>query len=170
MRDGLTLLANRRSFDISLAQEIENAAAKGHELCLVLADIDHFKKVNDTFGHQVGDGILQTFASLISNNVKGRDIAARYGGEEFALILPNTAPESAVKLVDKIRQELETSRLVIKSTGKAVGKVTSSFGISRYVPGADSEKMIRKADEKLYEAKNNGRNRIEVDLDNAVAA
>ncbi|WP_306252803.1 GGDEF domain-containing protein [Parvularcula sp. IMCC14364] len=170
MRDGLTKLANRRSFDISLAREIATARENGTDLTLVLADIDHFKRVNDTYGHQVGDGILQTFASLISNNVKGRDIAARYGGEEFALILPQTNMQSAFHLVEKIRKDLESSKLVIKSTGQCVGKVTSSFGMSMLQDGFEAETLIQRADAKLYDAKNNGRNRIEMDSRKSEAA
>ncbi len=170
MRDGLTLLANRRAFDEKLAQEIETASQNGTDLSLVLADIDHFKRVNDSFGHQVGDGILQTFASLISKSIKGRDMAARYGGEEFALILPQTNLNEAFQLVEKIRLDLEASKLVIKSTGQSVGTVTSSFGISMMHPGTDAEKLIRRADQKLYDAKNNGRNRIEMDLEAMAAA
>ncbi|MCI5047116.1 MAG: GGDEF domain-containing protein [Aquisalinus sp.] len=170
MRDGLTKLANRRNFDMSLAREIKAARENGTDLTLVLADIDHFKKVNDTYGHQVGDGILQTFASLISNNVKGRDIAARYGGEEFALILPQTNMQAAFHLIERIRKDLEASKLVIKSTGKCIGKVTSSFGMSMLQDGYEAETLIQRADAKLYDAKNNGRNRIEMDTGNAEAA
>ncbi len=170
LRDGLTKLANRRAFDERLAKEVIKAETGGTKVCLVLADIDHFKKVNDTYGHQVGDGILQTFASLISKNVKGGDLAARYGGEEFALILPETTVGNAFNLVEKIRVNLEASRLVIKSTGQSVGKVTSSFGISVFQPGMTVEQLIRRADEKLYDAKNNGRNRIEIDQDTSAAA
>ena len=170
MRDGLTKVANRRAFDERLEQEIIAAETLGHPLCLVLADIDHFKNVNDTYGHQVGDGILQTFANLMRKNVKGGDMVARYGGEEFALILPDTRIEDAFNVVEAVRKNLEASRLVIKSTGQSVGQVTSSFGICALHQGMTMEQLISRTDAKLYEAKKNGRNRIEMENASAAAA
>ncbi len=160
MRDGLTELRSRRFFDVSIETEIEEAHAQKSALCLVMADIDHFKRVNDTFGHPIGDQVLRSFSSLVLNNVKGRDVVARYGGEEFALILPHTDLAGAKRLTEQIRNQLECKRWTVKRDGQPIGKLTASFGIAQLAPGEDSERLIRRADAKLYEAKNLGRNRI----------
>jgi diguanylate cyclase len=160
MRDSLTELRSRRYFDLSLKKEIEEAHAAGATLCLVMGDIDHFKKVNDTFGHLIGDEILKNFSSLVLNNVKGRDIVARYGGEEFALILPQTDLEGAQLLTEQIRSQLESKKWTVKRDGQPIGKLTASFGIAQLAPGEDAEKLVRRTDAKLYEAKSAGRNRV----------
>jgi diguanylate cyclase len=160
MRDSLTELRSRRFFDVSIETEIEEAHAQRSPLSLVMADIDHFKRVNDTFGHPIGDQVLKGFSSLVLNNVKGRDIVARYGGEEFALILPQTDLEGAQRLTEQIRTQLESKRWTVKRDGQPIGKLTASFGIAQLALGEDSERLIRRADAKLYEAKNLGRNRV----------
>lgn len=160
MRDSMTNLANRRYFEISLAREIAEARANGSSMSLVLIDIDHFKRINDTHGHVVGDDVLRYFAAILMSNAKGRDLAARYGGEEFALILPRTTVEQAHALCSHIMEQLEKSRLVL-SEGKApIGQLTASFGISQFRPDDTPEQLLTRADDKLYEAKNAGRNRI----------
>ena len=163
MRDPLTTLGNRRHFDEALLVEMTAARESDEPLCLAIADLDHFKRVNDTFGHLIGDGILKTFAMILSNSIKGRDTAARYGGEEFAVILPQTSIKDAYGLIDQIRQKMEESNLVIKSTGQEVGTVTASFGIAQFAEDDTSETLISRADEFLYKAKKTGRNRIVTD-------
>ena len=162
-RDPLTNLANRRRFE----QFMNSAIAEAHEdqasLCLVMGDIDHFKRVNDTFGHIVGDGVLKYFATLLSRNVKGRDLVARYGGEEFAIVLPRTNLTDAKTLTEQIRFELESTKLVVKDGSRPLGKITSSFGISQLRHGEDAADLLERADAKLYEAKNSGRNRVVCD-------
>jgi len=160
MRDAMTNLANRRYFEISLAREIAEARTHGSPMCLVLIDIDHFKRINDTHGHIVGDDVLRYFAAILMSNVKGRDLAARYGGEEFALILPETRVEQAHALCRHIMEQLEKSRLVLSEGKKPIGQLTASFGISQYRHDDEPEQLLTRADEKLYEAKNAGRNRI----------
>lgn len=164
MRDPMTNLANRRFFEIRLSREIAEAQANGAPLCLVLLDIDHFKKVNDTHGHIVGDDVLRYFATILMNNVKGRDLAARYGGEEFALVLPATRIPQARALCSHIMEQLEKSRLVISHGKQPIGRLTASFGIAQFRSGDDSEGLVTRADEKLYEAKNTGRNRIAAEV------
>jgi diguanylate cyclase len=158
MRDSLTELRSRRYFDLSISKEIEEAHERGTPLCLVMADIDHFKRINDTFGHLIGDEILKNFSSLVLSNVKGRDIVARYGGEEFALILPHTDLEGATRLTEQIRSQLAGKKWTVKRDGQPVGKLTASFGVAELCRGEDAERLVRRADASLYEAKNAGRN------------
>lgn len=160
MRDPLTAVSNRRAFDERLEQAIEASTATGENLCLAIADIDHFKRVNDTFGHQVGDLVLQNFASIISQNIKGQDMVARYGGEEFAIILPQTDLFSAYNLLVKIKYHFKTSKVELEGTDKAVSDVTASFGVVRFEPGMSMRELIEQADSFLYEAKNSGRDRV----------
>jgi diguanylate cyclase len=158
-KDPMTLLSNRRHFDDMLVREVEVAKTEGSPLCLVMADIDHFKQVNDTFGHPVGDAVIKTLASVISRSVKGGDTAARYGGEEFAIILPNTKMDDALQLMEKVRKQFGESSLVIRGTGQKIGKVTASFGVSQMVAEEDPQALLSKADAALYEAKKTGRNK-----------
>lgn len=160
MRDALTGIANRRAFDARIDSEIQQAGATGNSLCLALADIDCFKRVNDTFGHRVGDEVLRIFANVISENIKGQDLVARYGGEEFAIILPRTEMASAFSLIDKIRREFFSKELILRNSGKTLGKISASFGISALEPGLSARDLIEHADRKLYEAKNCGRNQV----------
>jgi diguanylate cyclase len=160
MRDSLTSLWNRRAFDKMLALQVETAPEKNSPLCLVLADIDHFKKINDNFGHLIGDEILRLVASTISKNVKGRDFVARFGGEEFALILPQTSLENALKLAMQMKHQLEIQKWVISKRNEVVGTVTASFGVAQLRPNELLQAFLGRADKKLYEAKAAGRNRI----------
>jgi diguanylate cyclase len=168
MRDPLTSLSNRRYFDSILESELADAQARGTALSLVMGDIDNFKKINDLFGHQIGDEILKTFARVLTDNVHTRDTVARYGGEEFAIILPETRLESAKQLIERMRSQVEGMQLAVSESGQEIGKVTASFGIAELGPGDDAETLIQRADVKLYEAKCAGRNRVAADQ--AVAA
>lgn len=163
LRDPLTSLSNRRCFDASLARELADAKARGLPLCLVMGDIDNFKKINDLYGHQIGDEILKTFAAVLTDNMHARDTVARYGGEEFAIILPETHIESARQLTERVRRKVESLQLAVAESGKQIGTVTASFGIAELTPGDDAEALIQRADHKLYEAKCGGRNRVAAD-------
>ena len=163
MRDPLTELNNRRCFDLNLAKEITDAHAQRSEMCLVMGDIDHFKSINDTFGHQIGDEILKMFAKLLSSNVKGRDTVARFGGEEFAIILPETGLRDAKQLTEGIRSQLEAKKLALNNSGEPIGKITASFGVAQLGEGDDADKLVQRADARLYEAKCAGRNRVAID-------
>lgn len=163
MRDPLTGIANRRAFDTRLAAELNASTSSGSDLCLALADIDHFKKVNDTYGHRVGDEVLKVFATIVSENIKGQDLVARYGGEEFAIILPRTDVRSAYGLIDKIRQQFARTNLIFKTSRQGLGKITASFGIASYRPGMDAKVFIEQADRKLYLAKDMGRNQVQAE-------
>ena len=160
MRDALTSLWNRRAFDKMLDVEVGAAPKNNAPLSLVLADIDFFKKINDNFGHLIGDEILKLVAGAISKNVKGKDIVARFGGEEFALVLPQTSLENAVKLALQIKNHLESQKWIISQGNKAVGTITASFGVGQLQPGESRDALIGRVDKKLYSAKNAGRNRV----------
>lgn len=158
MIDHLTGLSNRRRFDLSLAAEIETAQTRSIPMCLAMIDIDHFKKLNDTFGHAIGDQVIKFFASLLKKSVKGRDTTARYGGEEFSIILPSTSVGDARILIEGIRSQLADTNLVLKKNKVAIGKVTASFGIAQIRECDSPNDITERADANLYKAKNAGRN------------
>jgi diguanylate cyclase len=163
VRDPLTSLGNRRCFDDGLAKALAEARARGTALSLVLADIDNFKKVNDLFGHRVGDEILKMFARVLVDNVRQDDTVARYGGEEFAVILPETQVEPASQMTERMRSQLEGMQLALNASGQEIGRITASFGIAEFIPGDDADTLVQRADAKLYQAKCGGRNRIAAD-------
>jgi diguanylate cyclase len=160
LTDQLTGIPNRRAFDAQLKDSIEHAIETGEELSLFLCDIDHFKKFNDTWGHQTGDQVLRLVANCLSENVKGRDTAARYGGEEFVAILPRTSLKDAIKLANQIRTVVESKTLMKKSTGDKLGTITISIGVARYDLNDTADEFVRRADACLYAAKHQGRNRV----------
>ena len=159
LTDPLTNIANHKAFDDAV-KAAEDAVAHGEEACLLLCDIDFFKKFNDTWGHQTGDQVLRLVASCLSENTKGRDTAARYGGEEFAVLLRGTSLEAATRVAGQIRQTVETKKLVKKSTGDVLCTITISIGVSQFSPGEPTEAVISRADACLYGAKHNGRNLV----------
>jgi len=153
LKDPLTGVYNRRYINEKLPIDLINAALMESEISIVMADIDFFKRINDTYGHLAGDEILKSFASNISGCVRREgDWVARFGGEEFLICLPGADLETAVNLAEKMRTEVESSMTV-----------TASFGVCTIKPGQDSkiEQFIECADKKLYAAKHNGRNRVE---------
>lgn len=160
MTDALTGIGNRKLFDLTLRQEAKEAMEDGESLCVLLADIDHFKAFNDTYGHKVGDEVLKVVARTLDNNVKGRDTAARYGGEEFAVILPRTALAAAVTVAEQIRTALAERELKSRRHGQSYGQVTLSIGVAQYRYGEQLDDLVARADEGLYAAKDMGRNRV----------
>ena len=158
--DPLTRVANRRGFEEQLNNSIETANAEALRLCLIMADIDHFKQVNDTHGHLVGDNVLRMVAATFKDSVKGRDLVARIGGEEFAILLPDTPSDGAMKLAEKIRISFERLDLKKKNTGESLGKITLSFGLSEYNTGESAIDFMSRTDEALYRSKKTGRNRV----------
>src|SRR5579871_6173082 len=126
LTDSLTGIANRKAFDATLRDAARQAMENGSDLSLLFLDIDHFKRFNDTWGHQIGDQALRLVAKTLTDNVKGQDLASRYGGEEFAVILPQTALEDAVTLANKIRHAFAVRKLVKKDTGETIGGITVS--------------------------------------------
>jgi diguanylate cyclase len=163
LRDVVTAIGNRRFFDASFIEEAEKARRLGDHMCLALADIDKFKHVNDRFGHLVGDRLLRLFANILVQNVRGQDKVARFGGEEFALIFPGARLGEAVTAVERIRVVLESKQWTIEPSGERVGKVTASFGVAKLRADEAPSDLLRRVDERLYEAKVQGRNRVVAD-------
>ncbi|HHY49642.1 MAG TPA: GGDEF domain-containing protein [Alphaproteobacteria bacterium] len=172
--DPLTKIFNRKYFDDGLVRAFADAKGDGTPLSLLLLDIDHFKRFNDTWGHQTGDQVLRLVAMTLKSNIKGKDIAARYGGEEFAAILPETDLEGAIILADNIRKAVQAKELLKRSTNEKLGRITASLGVATYRPGDTPSTLIDRADRCLYAAKHAGRNKVisENDLkaDDVVAA
>lgn len=159
--DGLTGLPNRAAFNRRWETEVQENLRIGRPLSLAMFDIDHFKKINDTFGHPAGDEVLQEFARLVSSSIRSTDVVCRFGGEEFAAILPQATPEEAINVCERIRQRL--SDQVFNKMPEH--KVTVSIGLAsaaRQVPVANAEGWLELADKALYSAKRGGRNRMEV--------
>ena len=165
LMDDLTTLANRKHFDRSLEQAMEEAEESGEPLSLLMTDIDHFKKFNDTFGHQTGDQVLRLVAVAVKQNVKGQDVPCRYGGEEFAVVLPKTNLRQAVAVAENIRKAVMAKELIKRSTGENLGRITISIGCSTYVPGDTAQDLIERADQCLYAAKHGGRNLVKCETD-----
>ncbi|MBI1211579.1 MAG: diguanylate cyclase [Alphaproteobacteria bacterium] len=160
MVDPLTGLANRRAFDQHISDAIDEATSEGTDLCVLMGDVDHFKKFNDTWGHATGDQVLRLVAQCFKSNLKGRDTAARYGGEEFIVILPETSLKNASRVADQIRKAVESKKIVKRSTGETLGSITLSVGVAQYIKGEPVADAINRADTCLYAAKHAGRNRV----------
>jgi len=155
--DFLTGLFNRRYLELLLSQEFARARRYNLKLSVAMADIDHFKVINDTFSHQVGDEVLRVIARLFRQSIRSFDIIARYGGEEFVLILPETDIDEAVMVCERIRKTVESHDWSSIANGLSV---TISFGITDVMSRENYEKLLSLADVRLYEAKNAGRNQV----------
>ena len=152
--DGLTGLYNHRYLQERLQQEVERARRYSRSLSLIMADIDHFKRYNDRWGHPRGDEVLMAVARVLRRVSRGSDIAARYGGEEFTLVLPETSLDAALKVAERTRRTVAGLRF---DDG---ARVTLSLGVSTLGPGESKERLIETADRALYQAKRDGRNRV----------
>ncbi|UQZ34065.1 PAS domain S-box protein [Paenibacillus sp. PK3_47] len=151
--DKLTGLKNRRYFEEKLNDQLEQAAKTQQPLSLLIIDIDHFKQVNDTFGHQTGDHVLEKLGSLLKFHSREKDIIARYGGEEFVVILPDINASEAGMVAENLRQ-------VTAQTVWDTGHITVSIGIATCTEGVSADTLLKKADEALYTSKKEGRNRV----------
>jgi diguanylate cyclase len=163
--DELTTLNNRKHFDNSLEKVIRNSIESGRGFALLMTDIDHFKKFNDTYGHQTGDQVLRLVALSVKQNISSQDVACRYGGEEFAIILPHAGMDEAVEVAEKIRAAVMAKELVKRSTGENLGRITISAGIAAYKPDDNEHTIVSRADEAMYAAKNAGRNLVKTEND-----
>jgi two-component system cell cycle response regulator len=158
--DGLTGLNNRRYLDKHLKLLFDRSVARGRPLSICITDIDRFKSVNDTYGHDAGDEVLKEFANRIRSTVRGADLACRYGGEEFVVVMPDTPPEIAASVAERLRTIVEMNPFKLRQAGVAI-QITASLGISSTVWGAESpEQLLKQADRALYDAKHGGRNRV----------
>ena len=163
--DPLMGVHNRRYLDLRLTEEIERAHRYNFQLSMLLLDIDHFKKVNDTYGHYIGDLVLKSLGNLLLKNVRKTDIVARYGGEEIAVIAPHTSVPIAADLAERLRQTVERSVMV--PADKQEDRQAVSISVSIGVAGLDQQivdrqSLIERTDEALYRAKKKGRNRVVV--------
>ncbi len=160
-RDSLTSVFNRRRFIELYGEEMDRARRYGRPCSLILIDLDDFKLINDTHGHQAGDSVLGNAAAVFRNGLRSSDVLGRYGGEEFAVLLPETDPKTAAEIAERLRKNLEQSPT--SHEGLSIS-ITASFGVaglSRPDPGITSEKLLSRADEALYLAKRKGRNLVE---------
>jgi diguanylate cyclase len=158
--DGLTGLPNRKHFDNNLRGHASTAMEEGTSLSLLLLDVDHFKHFNDTFGHRIGDEVLKVVGRLLLKNLDETALPARYGGEEFAVILPRQNIEAALVTAEAVRASLASHRLTNKATGEKYGRVTVSIGAAEYRLGEPLSTLVERADDALYRAKQDGRNRV----------
>ncbi|MFZ2170096.1 MAG: diguanylate cyclase [Methylococcaceae bacterium] len=153
--DSLTGIANRREFNRILTSETDRVRRYGKPLSLVMYDIDFFKRVNDTFGHDVGDTVLQAVTGLVKENIRTVDVVARWGGEEFMVLMPASNLAAARSMAEKLRQTIAQYRF------DKVDKITVSFGVTEFELQDDSNSLLKRADDALYQAKERGRNRVE---------
>ena len=154
-RDALTGLFNRRHLHCCLPQEIERSSRYGRPLSLLLVDCDHFKRVNDTWGHLAGDRVLQALGGLIQASLRASDRAYRYGGEEFVVLLPETSGSDALVLAERLRCHFAGQSLI---DGVPSARLTLSVGVAEYLPGESEESFVNRADQAMYKAKEKGRN------------
>jgi diguanylate cyclase (GGDEF)-like protein len=157
--DTLTRMLTRRAFNERFAKSIEEEAQKGDNIFVIMCDIDHFKSVNDTYGHHIGDEVLKHVADILSKYAMGKDVCFRWGGEEFLIFLNEYTLNRAVDAANRIRVVLEFTHFTSSAAGTI--KVTMSFGLHQYDKNLSMEKNIAVADSYLYTAKQNGRNRVE---------
>ena len=161
--DALTGLYNRRYMETHLTMLVDQAAARGKALSLLLLDIDHFKTINDTYGHDVGDDVLREFATRLRKTTRGIDLACRYGGEEFVIVMPETDIAVAAAVAERIRRRIANEPFSIRE-GAAAIEVTLSIGLAALgSPGDAAGPLLKRADQALYRAKRDGRNRVVAD-------
>ena len=158
--DALTGLYNRTTFFDSLEAVDAESDPFINPYCVVMIDIDHFKRVNDTFGHLVGDKVIRFVTDSLRQSTKGQDCASRYGGEEYALMLPNTTLVNAVTLCNRIREHIAKTNLVRSGTKESLGQITISAGVAQNRSGEGRIELLARADKALYLSKERGRNRV----------
>jgi diguanylate cyclase len=158
LTDALTSLGNRKFFDAALERSIAECHAGNEPLSLLLVDIDHFKALNEMFGHVVGDRVLRFVGNTLKDTITGKDIAARYGGEEFAVIMPRTPLRAAVEIADQLRLAVMKAELVRRSTGEKQTRLTISIGVGALHTRTSPQALIEAADICLHAAKRSGRN------------
>jgi diguanylate cyclase len=156
--DPLTGLPNRAAWGERLEHEISQWQQHGNTLLLAMLDLDHFKRINDNYGHLAGDKVLKIIASVLRKRLRGTDFVARFGGEEFVLLMPSTAPAAGLKMLEILRASIEACPFHFK--GEPV-TITLSSGMTAFRTGEHSDQALKRADQALYRAKSAGRNRVE---------
>ena len=155
LTDQLTGIGNRRRLEQAVKEEISRAGRSGAKLSALMADLDHFKRVNDTYGHGAGDKVLETFADVLRQSTRLPDVLGRYGGEEFVVLMPNTDRDQAVISAERLRIALASTLIP-----PLAEPMTVSIGVVEFVPGESGDAFLGRVDEALYEAKRSGRNRV----------
>jgi len=158
--DSLTGLANRKEFDSRLIEMCAASDKGAGPVTVIMADIDFFKRINDTFGHQTGDQVIRFVATVMDRAKPKGGVVARLGGEEFAMIAPMTDRKAATNIAEKIRQAVEGKRLVRRASNEDLGKITVSLGVAQRRPGEKPTDMVERADAALYNSKRTGRNKV----------
>ena len=157
LKDSLTGAGNRIALEQSLSRETELAWRHAQLLSVIMLDMDHFKRLNDTYGHQAGDAALKATALLLKEQLRNIDMVFRFGGEEFALVLSNTGHEAAAVVAERIRAAIENLCFLV---GERTVHLSASLGYATYQPGESPEELLQRADQALYQAKRDGRNRL----------
>lgn len=156
LQDSLTGVLNRRGAELLLASKMEEASTSEHSLAVIIADVDRFKRFNDSYGHEAGDLVLKEVATSLRHSLRDGDLVARWGGEEFLIALPGAEESTAYKLVERLRNQLAQINL------EGLPQITASFGLAIYQPGESLAEALKRADSALYKAKSAGRNRTEI--------
>ncbi len=164
IHDPLTGLVNRKGFSAALKDAVDAKEEGALPPCLLMLDIDHFKKINDTYGHIFGDRVLKMVATILKNCLKGKDTPSRYGGEEFAVVLPDTPLPGARRVAEDIRLTIEKGKIQRLRDREYVGCITVSIGVASLKTGETEQQLIERADAALYASKNGGRNRVTVSI------
>lgn len=163
--DGLTGLNNRKAFDKKIAALFDEFRKAKYYFSVIFIDIDFFKKFNDTFGHKVGDLVLQIVGATLHKGVKGSDFPARYGGEEFVVLLPATTLDNARIVAEQLRVQIMLKKPTHPETGEVYSKITASMGVSQIKPEDTVETVVERADKALYLAKQSGRNNVKTEME-----
>jgi diguanylate cyclase len=158
--DPLTNILNRRGFERELIAELHDCEARATPLSLMIVDIDHFKNINDTYGHLIGDEVLKFVGKLLQSHVRPDDVVARYGGEEFAVVLKNCEVGSAAVRAEKFRRALAATTLKVTRSNSILRQITASIGLSQYRKNDDINDLIERSDREMYRSKAGGRNRV----------
>jgi len=166
MQDELTEVGNRKAFNNAIQELMLDASENSSTLCIILNDIDFFKKFNDTYGHLVGDSVLRYYASLMKKSTSQNETICRYGGEEFAILLANSSLEEARIRSEQIRKAIQAAHLKRKDEDKPISTITASFGVACYKTNQETaDDLIARTDKALYHAKSNGRNQVVLETD-----
>jgi diguanylate cyclase len=160
--DPLTNIYNRRGYEMQVQMMFDNTDLMRKEACMLFVDIDHFKKINDTYGHVFGDKVIRIIANTLKSMVKGQDCVARIGGEEFAVLLPGTELNGARAVAENIRASVENGKIKHGKSSENMSRITVSIGIAAYINGSTLTEWMDIADKALYKSKENGRNQVTV--------